>query len=578
MIKLLDSYLTSKKNKMSSIRIATRNSPLALWQANYVKEQLTQAHSDLEIEIISMTTEGDQLLDRNLATVGGKGLFLKELEISLLNQETDIAVHSMKDVPVTLPDGLEIAVVCERGDPRDAFVSNTYQNLYALPQGSRIGTSSLRRIAQLKSAFPTIEFIELRGNVNTRLDKLDSGEYDAIILAAAGLIRLGYADRIKQYIAPELCLPAVGQGIVGIECRSDDKATQGLLEPLHNQESALYIDAERAMNAALEGGCQVPIAGYAEVEKGKIRMRGMVGEVDGTRCLSTNMTSAQINQQAAVELGALVAEDLLKQGAGEILASISREPVKLQQPTKPAVILTRQARYLANTATILETLDYRPVHLPTLKIKPNESAELSAVFQRINEFTDIVFVSRNAVQVGMPMIEQQLGLPHNVRVMAVGAETAKQLYSYGVDALYPDHGSGAKALLGVSQLADLSGRNILIVRGAHGLDWPIEEMRTRGATVETAECYRHGLPGKSAERLATIMTEHHQIKGVFVHSAQSAINFMSLIGEYRSRLKSTKLIVGSERIAEIARNHGWTNEIRVAESPSNKHMMICFSG
>ena len=268
---------------MNVIRIATRNSPLALWQANFVKDQLVQAHEELEVEIVGMTTRGDQLLDRSLSTAGGKGLFLKELEVSLLNKETDIAVHSMKDVPVELPDGLSIPVVCAREDARDAFVSNNYQNLYALPLGAKVGTSSLRRVAQLKSAFPKLEFIDLRGNVNTRLAKLDNGEYDAIILAAAGLIRLGFTDRIKQFITPELCLPAVGQGIVGIECRSDDKDTQDLIGALHNRESALVLAAERSMNASLEGGCQVPIAGYAEIDKGRIRMRGAVGKPDGTK-------------------------------------------------------------------------------------------------------------------------------------------------------------------------------------------------------------------------------------------------------------------------------------------------------
>ena len=268
---------------MNVIRIATRDSPLALWQANFVKDQLVQAHEELEVEIVGMTTRGDQLLDRSLSTAGGKGLFLKELEVSLLNKETDIAVHSMKDVPVELPDGLSIPVVCAREDARDAFVSNNYQNLYALPLGAKVGTSSLRRVAQLKSAFPKLEFIDLRGNVNTRLAKLDNGEYDAIILAAAGLIRLGFTDRIKQFITPELCLPAVGQGIVGIECRSDDKDTQDLIGALHNRESALVLAAERSMNASLEGGCQVPIAGYAEIDKGRIRMRGAVGKPDGTK-------------------------------------------------------------------------------------------------------------------------------------------------------------------------------------------------------------------------------------------------------------------------------------------------------
>jgi len=279
-----------------------------------------------------MTTRGDQLLDRSLVAAGGKGLFLKELEVSLLNNETDIAVHSMKDVPVDLPQGLQIPVVCKREDPRDAFVSNNYQDLTALPEGAKVGTSSLRRVAQLKNAFPKLEFIELRGNVNTRLSKLDNGDYDAIILAAAGLIRLGFNDRIRQFIAPELCLPAVGQGIVGIECRSDDQATKLLIASLHSEESALLLAAERALNAGLEGGCQVPIAGYAQIEQGKIQLRGLVGDPDGTKILKSEASSNTVTDASALKMGEKVADDLLAQGAATILNSVYSKPMNLKTP------------------------------------------------------------------------------------------------------------------------------------------------------------------------------------------------------------------------------------------------------
>jgi len=568
---------------MNLIRIATRNSPLALWQANYVKQQLMIEHPSLQVDIVAMTTQGDQMLDRRLSTVGGKGLFLKELEVSLLNNETDIAVHSMKDVPVVLPDGLEIPVVCERADPRDAVVSNDYQNLYALPNGSRVGTSSLRRISQLKNAFPTLEFVELRGNVNTRLAKLDNGDYDAIILAAAGLIRLGYVDRIKQYITPELCLPAVGQGIVGIECRSNDARVKELIAPLHDRESCLYLAAERTMNARMQGGCQVPIAGYAEITKGKIRMRGMVGDVNGSRILMSNMMSNDINYNSALELGEQVASDLLQQGAGSMLSSVYRHSEKStlaekEEVNKPVVILTRQDQYLGNTQSILESLDYVPVHIPTLGIKVMKDQSVLGMFACLDEFTDIVFVSRNAVETGMSLIGEKTGLPKHLRVMAVGAETAKQLYNYGVDAMFPDHDSGAEALLSVKQLADLSNRKILIVRGSKGLDWPAEEMVNRGAVVESVVCYQHILPSDSDSLLKQALQKYQKIDGVFVHSAQSADNLMTLMNKNMPPFKDTKMIAGSKRIAERLRDAGWDNEIRVAQSPSNKHMIICFSG
>ncbi len=566
---------------MNLIRIATRNSPLALWQANFVKNQLEAAHQEIRVEIVSMTTRGDQLLDRSLVAAGGKGLFLKELEVSLLNNETDIAVHSMKDVPVDFPAGLGIPVVCPREDARDAFVSTDYQNLYALPQGARVGTSSLRRVAQLKNAFPKLEFLELRGNVNTRLSKLDSGEYDAIILAAAGLIRLGLVDRIKQFISPELCLPAVGQGIVGIECRDNDERTRELIAPLHSAESALVLAAERSMNASLEGGCQVPIAGYAEIDNGRIRMRGAVGEPDGSLVLAAEATSDKVSSASAKELGEKLADDLLKQGAGEILASIYSNVPMHKAPGKPMVLLTRQQRYLGNMSAILQRLDYQAVHFPTINIEPNYDPDFLTVFGRLSDYTDIVFVSRNAVEVGMAMIEEQGGIPDNIRVMAMGAETAKQLYRYGVDALFPSPGTGAKALLKVKQLSDLTERSILIVRGDAGLDWPAEEMRNRGALVDEAYCYTQSVPSGSAEQLDDIIKSGIPITGVFAHSSNSLANLMEICDAHDARkdaLKKATLVAGSDNIAKAAEELGWKGEIRVADSPSNKHMMIAFSG
>ena len=562
---------------MKLIRIATRNSPLALWQANFVKDQLLSAHDGIKVEIVGMTTRGDQLLDRSLVAAGGKGLFLKELEVSLLNKETDIAVHSMKDVPVDLPKGLEIPIVCAREDARDAFVSNDYQNLYALPKNARVGTSSLRRVSQLKHVFPEFEFIELRGNVNTRLSKLDNGDYDAIILAAAGLIRLGFKDRIRQYITPEVCLPAVGQGIVGIECRTDDTHVKELLAPLHSKESELFLAAERAMNAGLEGGCQVPIAGYAQIDSGKIRMRGVVGEPDGSTLLKSEARSAKVSSLNARVLGEQIAHDLLMQGAGGILSNVYNRPTEFKKVSKPIVILTRQHNYLGNTAAILQRLDYQPTHVPTVSISPQDNSDLHALFANLESYTDLLFVSRNAVEVGMEMINQQKGVPSSVRVMAVGGETAKQLFRYGIDAMYPSDGYGAEALLSVSQLKDLSGRKVLIVRGEQGLSWPADEMRNRGAHVDQAICYNQGIPEKSAMQLRDALLQNHALEGVFIHSAQSLRNLVAISGSNWERISGTVLVAGSERILEAAKEFNWKGKMLVAQSPSNKHMMIAFS-
>lgn len=304
------------------IRIATRKSALALWQAEYVKASLELAHPGLIVSLVPMVSRGDKLLDAPLAKIGGKGLFVKELETALLENEADIAVHSMKDVPMDFPEGLGLFCICEREDPRDAFVSNTFASLDELPAGSVVGTSSLRRQAQLLALRPDLTINFLRGNVNTRLAKLDAGEYDAIILAAAGLIRLGFAARIRDSISVEASLPAGGQGAVGIECRSADAQIHALLAPLHHRETALRVTAERALNKHLNGGCQVPIACYALLEGEQLWLRGLVGQPDGSQLLRAEARAAS---QDAEALGVQVAEALLAQGAAEILSAVYGE-------------------------------------------------------------------------------------------------------------------------------------------------------------------------------------------------------------------------------------------------------------
>ena len=302
-----------------TLKIATRQSPLALWQANYVKDRLQQLYPDLIIELVPMVTKGDVILDSPLAKIGGKGLFVKELENALLNKEADIAVHSMKDVPMQFPEGLGLAVICQREDPRDAFVSHSYRTFAELPQGAVVGTSSLRRQCQLKALRPDLDIRSLRGNVGTRLSKLDNGDYDAIILASAGLIRLGLADRIASFIDVEQSLPAAGQGAVGIECRTDDMQVQALLAPLADAETTYCVRAERAMNNHLQGGCQVPIGGYAVLQQGQLYLRALVGDIDGSRIIRAEGKSAVENAEV---LGVQIAEQLLAQGADKILQAI----------------------------------------------------------------------------------------------------------------------------------------------------------------------------------------------------------------------------------------------------------------
>ena len=304
---------------VEKIRIATRESPLALWQAEYVKAELLQRYPGLQVELVGMTTRGDVLLDSPLSKVGGKGLFVKELEAAMLDGSADIAVHSMKDVPMSFPEGLGLAVICEREDPTDAFVSNHYASLEALPQGARVGTSSLRRQCQLRSLRPDLQIGDLRGNVGTRLGKLDRGDYDAIILATAGLLRLGLAERIRQRLDSTVSLPAGGQGAVGIECRLQDAAVMELLRPLHDADTADRVMAERAVNTRLNGGCQVPIACFAELEGDQLYLRGLVGDPDGSRLLRSEIRGPREQAEA---LGIQVAEALLEQGAEAILRAV----------------------------------------------------------------------------------------------------------------------------------------------------------------------------------------------------------------------------------------------------------------
>jgi hydroxymethylbilane synthase len=303
---------------ISRIRIATRESALALWQAEFVRAELEKHHPHLTVELLPLTSRGDQLLDIPLAKVGGKGLFVKELEKAMLDGRADIAVHSMKDVPMEFPDGLHLPVICEREDPRDAFVSNHYADIDALPKGAVVGTSSLRRQCQVLARRPDLEIKFLRGNVNTRLAKLDGGEFHAIILAAAGLLRLEMRDRIRDFLAPEILLPAGGQGAVGIECRRDPEL-EALLQPLHHGATSARLVAERALVRRLNGSCQVPIGGYALLDGDELWLRGLVGSPDGKHMVRAERRGPAAEGEA---MGIAVAEELLANGADRILAAV----------------------------------------------------------------------------------------------------------------------------------------------------------------------------------------------------------------------------------------------------------------
>jgi hydroxymethylbilane synthase len=314
--------MSTSKPAQRVIRIATRKSDLAMWQAKYVQAELLKHHPGVVVELLPMSTQGDRILDTPLAKIGGKGLFIKELEIAMQNGEADIAVHSMKDIPVAFPDGFGLHAICERENPFDAFVSNSFESIDALPQGAVVGTSSLRRQCQLRAFRDDLVIKDLRGNVNTRLAKLDDGQYDAIILASAGLIRLGMRDRIQQEISADISLPAVGQGAVGIECRNDDAELIELVAALNHVTTATRVNAERAMNAKLEGGCQVPIGSYAVINGNSLLLRGLVGTPDGKTMLKSQVEGPLIDAQ---KIGQAVANELLEKGARQILDSLGNE-------------------------------------------------------------------------------------------------------------------------------------------------------------------------------------------------------------------------------------------------------------
>lgn len=304
------------------LTIASRESALALWQAQHIRDRLIAAYPAMQVSILGMTTQGDRILDVTLSKIGGKGLFVKELETALENGAADLAVHSMKDVPMNLPDGFAIAAITEREDPRDAFVANRYRDLPSLPAGARVGTSSLRRESQLRARFPHLKVEALRGNVQTRLRKLDEGHYDAIILAAAGLKRLGLAARISAVLTPEESLPAVGQGALGIECRADRVDLLALLAPFNHATTRWCVDAERGMSRALAGSCQVPLGGFAEFIGAQVRMRGFVAKPDGTQYIADELRVAHAQWQPEA-CGRKLAESLERQGARAILDALS---------------------------------------------------------------------------------------------------------------------------------------------------------------------------------------------------------------------------------------------------------------
>jgi hydroxymethylbilane synthase len=542
------------------LRIATRKSPLALWQAEHVAELLRRAHPGLDVDLVPLSTKGDRIQDRSLAAIGGKGLFIKELEAALDEQRADIAVHSMKDVPGDLPDGLLICAVLARADPRDAFVSANASCLDNLPHGARVGTSSLRRQAQLLAIRPDLKIEPLRGNVDTRVRRLDVGELDAIILACAGLIRLGWESRITARLEPGVCLPAVAQGIIGVECRAADAQTRALLQPLNDQPTRVVMDAERAFAARLGGSCQSPIAAYATLENDRISLAGLVAEPDGSRLLRDSLIGTADEPQ---RLGERLADRVLGAGADTLLERLRGVVVLVTRPESQAASLCR----------LLHDAGATVVKLPAMTIKPTGDKPASlARWGPADDWDLIVFTSANAVRFG----SQLLAGKHNVPLAAIGPATAGALERAGFHgALMPDR-SDSESLLQQPALMNCAGRRVLIIKGRHGRALLHEKLAQRGAHVVIAEVYTREPANPSAAELAAVETEFTAAASrvITATSVEIAVNLLQLAPPaLRREFDGAVWLVPSGRVAAALRERGLPGPFLQADSAEDHDLL-----
>jgi hydroxymethylbilane synthase len=555
------------------LTIATRESALALWQAHHIRDRLQQLYPGLRIEILGMTTEGDRLLGASLAKLGGKGLFVKELENALAEQRADIAVHSMKDVPMHLAPGFCIAAIGEREDPRDAFVANRYRDLQELPAGAAVGTSSLRRESQIRARFPHLNVQPLRGNVNTRLRKLDEGQYACIILAAAGLRRLGLAQRITCLLEPADSVPAVGQGALGIECCDDRRDLIELLAPLEHSETAWCVRAERAVSRALAGSCVVPLGAYARREEDGMHLRGFVASPDGGRLVRGEVMCPSM-QHDPESLGLELAEQLAAGGAREILAALD-EPI-VRGATALAgrvVVVTRPAGQGENLAQHVRAAGGTAFLFPALAIEPvAPPAHTVALLCDQRRFDWAVFVSANAVAHGLPHLLGGAAWPQGLRAAAVGASTAAALRARGVvEVLSPASGGDSESLLALPAMQQVSGQRVLVFRGAGGRELLADTLRARGAQVEYVECYRRVRPSADPEPLRE-RVRRGDLDAITAASSEALANLVELAGaDLAPRLVELPVFVTHSRIGEAARRLGFS---RVQVTPGSDEGLL----
>ncbi len=452
------------------LTIATRESALAMWQAEHIRARLAALYPECEVGLVGITTQGDRIIDQPLADIGGKGLFIKELEVAMTDGRADLAVHSLKDVPMEMPAGFTLAAIGAREDPRDAFVSNHYLDLAGLPGGARVGTSSLRREAQLRERDPLLQVLPLRGNVNTRLRKLDEGQYEAIILAAAGLKRLGFGQRIASLLDPEESLPAVGQGALALECRADRADVIAALSPLADRDTMLATTAERAFSRALAGSCHTPLAAHAVFRHDELWLRGLLASRDGAEVMRGEKAAAVADADAADALGLALADDFLARGAGRLCGVTAAAARVVESRTSSAplagigVLVTRPARQAGSFAQKLAALGATPIIFPAIAILPPADPDaLSRAHAALADYDIAVFVSANAVEYGAPDPRRW---PAKLAAFAPGPGTAEALAAVGIGgARIPATTFDSEGLLALPELAAVGGKRVVIFRG-----------------------------------------------------------------------------------------------------------------
>lgn len=510
--------------------IGTRHSPLARWQTNHVIAELQKKIPQLQCVVHTFTTEGDRTLDRPLPQIGGKGLFTAELEQALHAGEIDIAVHSLKDLPVQPPDGLMIGAVMKREDPRDLLIARPNDTLMTLPHGSRVGTSSLRRAAQLLIHRPDLNILSIRGNVETRLRKLAEGQYEAIILAAAGLLRLGLTDTITQWFTVEEMVPAPGQGALAVQCRADDAKTVALLELLNDPESHACTTAERTFLHQLGGGCSTPVGGYATMDGKQIDLHGFIGTPDGLHFLRLHARGDD-----PIELGRQMAQSALAQGAGRLL-------------NPPRVVITRSDDQSDSFAQQLKAIGCRPILFPAIEIIPFEHPDQANIIEQLGDFSQIIFTSVNAVkQFWQRLADYQVFLPSTMMIAAIGLATAEQLTLYGHPPdIMPAEFVGEQL---VEALGDVSGKAILLPRAKVGRPEIVSLLRQRGAVLTELPLYETVRAIPTPEQIAQLKAGFEMITFT---SPSSVRNFCLLAEEYGLSLMGKKIAsIGPITTAEL---------------------------